>query len=178
MSDARLAAYLSACLFFGSISIATLFFFPRIPWIVAIAIALFAFFHGPTNGFCLDLNNRLTLPTEKSTSILMFGINCGDSFVPYIVASVWKFNNNNPVTLIYFMFGSLFIPFGLTPLAQALSYKRNLDDFELRREKSSYYYEIVMNVATVARRVSVKAVRRLSATLGYSSMENVESFGE
>ena len=139
------------------------------------AIALFAFFHGPTNGFCLDLNNRLTLPTEKSTSILMFGINCGDSFLPYIVASVWKLDNNNPVTLIYFMFGSLFVPFVLTPLVQSLSYKRNLEDFELRREKTSYYYEIVVNAAEQARRASVRAVRRLSASLGYSSIDNMQS---
>ena len=104
----------------------------------------------------------------------MFGINCGDSFVPYLVASAWKFNHNNPATLIYFMFGSLFGPFLLTPLAQSLSYKQNMEDFELKRDKSSFYYEIVMNAAVAARRISIRAVRRLSASFGYSSSENGE----
>jgi hypothetical protein len=49
-----------------------------------IGVAFYGLFNGPCVGYCYDLNNRITYPTEKSMSIVMFGLNFGASLVPYI----------------------------------------------------------------------------------------------
>lgn len=146
LSDSVIAFHLSTCLLLGSMGVALLYVFASNAIIVSISIALFALFHGPTNGYCLDLNNRLTLPTEKSTSIIMVGINCGDSLVPYITSAVWRVNGENPITLVHFMFGCMFVPFILTQFIEPLSYKKSMDDFTHKRDKTSYYYQAFISV--------------------------------
>jgi hypothetical protein len=40
-------------------------------------------------GYCYDINNRITIPSEFGMSIVMFGLNFGASIVPYLTALVW-----------------------------------------------------------------------------------------
>ena len=161
MSDATLLRHLTVCLSLSSAAVFSMLIIPPSALSIGISVALFALFHGPTNGMCLDLNNRLTLPTEKSTSILMFGINCGDSFVPFIVAIAWRYNHNSPKTLLYFMFFCMFVPALAMQSVLRLSYKTSVDNFECQRERSAFYYQAVVYVYTATRRAS----RRLSRSL-------------
>jgi len=54
-----------------------------------IGIAGYGFFNGPCVGYCYDLNNRLTVPSEKGMSVVMFGLNFGASMVPYLTTLAW-----------------------------------------------------------------------------------------
>jgi fucose permease len=54
-----------------------------------VGVAFYGLFNGPCVGYCYDLNNRITYPTEKSMSIVMFGLNFGASLVPYATTMVW-----------------------------------------------------------------------------------------
>ena len=89
LSDSGLTKHLSSLRFGGFLSMLSIFIFPESRLALWIGVSLYGFFHGPTVGYCQDLNNRLTLPTEKSMAIVMFGLNCGASFVPYFVTVLW-----------------------------------------------------------------------------------------
>jgi hypothetical protein len=105
----------------------------------------------------------------------MFGINCGDSLVPYLAARAWELNHNRPSTLIHFMFGCMFLPFVLAQFAQRLSYNHDMSDFEGRREMTTFYYEAVATFVKNARRVSVNATRRFSKVIGITVTPDEES---
>lgn len=54
-----------------------------------ISIIAYGFGNGPCVGYCYDLNNRLTIASEKGMSIVMFGLNFGASLVPYVATLLW-----------------------------------------------------------------------------------------
>lgn len=81
-----LISHLILCCILGSIAIGFIIYYFTNSIIFILGIIIYALTYGPTVGYCHDLNNRLTKPTEFSTSICMFGLNCGASFVPYITA--------------------------------------------------------------------------------------------
>lgn len=54
-----------------------------------VAIVMYGFGNGPCVGYCYDLNNRLTIASEKGMSIVMFGLNFGASLVPYGATLLW-----------------------------------------------------------------------------------------
>jgi hypothetical protein len=72
-------------------------------------------------GYCYDLNNRITHPTELSMSIVMFGLNFGASLVPYMTSLVWN-EGGGPKTLIVVTFLSMFVPLPLLHVTKYLSY--------------------------------------------------------
>ena len=55
-----------------------------------LALMLYGFGNGPCVGYCYDLNNRLTIASEKGMSIVMFGLNFGASIVPYGATLIWE----------------------------------------------------------------------------------------
>ena len=52
-------------------------------------IVLYGFGNGPCVGYCYDINNRITIPSEFGMSIVMFGLNFGASIVPYTATLLW-----------------------------------------------------------------------------------------
>mmetsp|Transcript_31029 Transcript_31029/g.82271 ORF Transcript_31029/g.82271 Transcript_31029/m.82271 type:complete len:461 (+) Transcript_31029:99-1481(+) len=54
-----------------------------------VSIVMYGFGNGPCVGYCYDLNNRLTVASEKGMSIVMFGLNFGASIVPYTATLLW-----------------------------------------------------------------------------------------
>lgn len=121
-TDTGLTKHLTLLCLGGFLSMAITFIFPRNPIIFWIGIATYGLFHGPTIGFTQDLNNRLTLTTEKSMAIVMFGLNCGASFVPYLATILWSINGNRPRVLIVVIGFSMLIPLPLLYIAKAVSY--------------------------------------------------------
>lgn len=54
-------------------------------------------------------------------SIVMFGLNFGASFLPYITTLIWN-RGGGPITLIVVIFLSMLIPLPLLHLTKYLSY--------------------------------------------------------
>ena len=84
------------------------------------AVGFYGFFNGPCVGYVYDLNNRITIATEKSMSIVMFGLNFGASLVPYLMSLMWDVWG--PPTLIVVILISMSIPIPLLHLTRLVSY--------------------------------------------------------
>jgi hypothetical protein len=134
----------------GGLSIFLIYMFPLSPLALWIGIAGYGFFHGPTVGFCQDLNNRLTLPTEKSMSIVMFGLNVGASVVPYLTALCWQWKGNHPSVLIVLVGLSMVIPLPLIFISKYVSYQKSTTGYpRSHRQLSIQSYESVQLANTV-----------------------------
>ena len=83
LSGDDLTRHLSFLCLGGFSGMFLIFLCPESPAAMWIGTAVYGLFHRPTTGFCQDLNNKLTLPIEKSVAIVMVGLNYGASFVPY-----------------------------------------------------------------------------------------------
>ena len=81
----------------------------------------YGFFHGPTVGFCQDLNNRLTVIDANSMVIVMFGLVFGASIVPFLTGFIWE-RTQMPITFIIIVGFSMLLPLPLAHLAQHFSY--------------------------------------------------------
>lgn len=122
-TEQSLVQNLASCCVLGSVAMLLILIFPGSAFILWISVALYAISYGPTVAYCHDLNNRLTLPTEKSTSICMFGVNCGASFVPYLTSVAWKdMFSNKPEVLIAFVFLSMALPIPILLVARTVTY--------------------------------------------------------
>ena len=62
---------------------------PDSPLCFWLGLALYGLGNGPCIGYCYDLNNRLTVPSETGMAVVMFGLNFGASLVPYGAAMLW-----------------------------------------------------------------------------------------
>lgn len=122
-SDSVLITHLSTCCFVGAAALLVLIIVPSSSLALWISIACFALFFGPCISFCYDLNNRLTLPTEKSTAIVMFGVNCGASFVPYFSGLIWCAFGKNPQSLIAIISLCMVSPLTIIHFIQSISYQ-------------------------------------------------------
>ena len=89
-----------------------------------LGIALFGFFNGPCIGYCYDLLNRVTYPTELSTSIVMFGVNVGASWVPYLVPFLWGTAYLGPKSLMIVVLMCCMVPIPLLYLGLFCRYQR------------------------------------------------------
>ncbi|KAG5189814.1 major facilitator superfamily domain-containing protein [Tribonema minus] len=74
----------------GAAAAALPLLFPSSAAVLWIAVALWGLFNGPSIGYCYDLNNRATAPSEVGMSVVMFGLNSGASLVPYALAAAWR----------------------------------------------------------------------------------------
>ena len=126
LTNNSLPVHLSVFLVGGSIAMLLVVWFPNSGNALWIGVAFYGLFNGPCVGYCYDLNNRITYPTEKSMSVVMFGLNFGASLVPYITSTVWN-ATGSPKTLIYVIFLSMFLPLPFLHIVKYLSYDPNVN---------------------------------------------------
>jgi len=93
---------------------------PRSPLVLLAGTAAYGFFHGPTVGFCHDLNNRLTPLCERGMSIVMLGLVCGASVVPFLTAAVWN-GGYGPTAMVVSVGLSALLPLPLIYAAKEVS---------------------------------------------------------
>jgi predicted MFS family arabinose efflux permease len=108
----------------GFLGMLLIYLFPFSPTALWIGVIVYGFLHGPTVGFCQDLNNRLTVLNESSMSIVMFGLVCGASLVPFLTGFVWK-HTGSPMSFTAIVGLSMLIPFPLLHIARNVSYVYN-----------------------------------------------------
>jgi len=118
LTNKTLPVHLSILCVGGFLSMLLVLWFPTSGSALWVGVAFYGLFNGPCVGYCYDLNNRITYPSEKSMSIVMFGLNFGASLVPYITTLVWN-RWAGPKTLIVVIFLSMFLPL---PLLHATKY--------------------------------------------------------
>jgi predicted MFS family arabinose efflux permease len=121
LTNKTLPIHLSVLCVGGFLSMLLILWFPKNAEALWIGVGAYGLFNGPCVGYCYDWNNRITYPTEKSMSIVMFGLNFGASLVPYITTLIWN-NGGGPITLIVVVFLSMFIPLPLLHVTKYLSY--------------------------------------------------------
>ena len=121
LTNKTLPIHLSILCVGGFLSMLLILWFPDNGAALWVGVSFYGLFNGPCVGYCYDLNNRITLPSEKSMSIVMFGLNFGASFVPYVTTLVWN-RWAGPETLIVVIFLSMFLPLPLLHVTKYLSY--------------------------------------------------------
>jgi predicted MFS family arabinose efflux permease len=89
LTNKTLPIHLSLFCIGGTISMLLVLLFSDNADCFWVGVAFYGLFNGPCVGYCYDLNNRITYPTEKSMSIVMFGLNFGASLVPYATTEIW-----------------------------------------------------------------------------------------
>ena len=104
--------------FFGMLLV---YFYPSSSTALWVGTITFGLFHGPTVGFCQDLNNRLTITDANSMVIVMFGLVSGASVVPFLTGFMWE-RTHMPMTFIIIVGFSMLLPLPLAHLAQHVSY--------------------------------------------------------
>ena len=130
--------------FFGMFLI---FLFPTSSLALWTGTILYGLFHGPTVGYCQDLNNRLTLLNENSMAIVMFGLVCGASFIPFFTAYIWK-RTEVPIAFIVVVGLSMLVPLPLLYLSNKVSYKKNpmkVLDLYSKIQNTNYYESLYAN---------------------------------
>lgn len=96
----------------GAAAAAAILIFRSSAFVLWAGIAAYGLYNGPTVGYCYDLNNRVTMPSEMGMSVVMFGLNFGASIVPYVISWVWDYTNW-PQTLIVIILLSHVFPYPL-----------------------------------------------------------------
>jgi Major Facilitator Superfamily len=107
--------------FFGMLLV---FLYPSSSTALWLGTITYGLFHGPTVGFCQDLNNRLTIIDANSMVIVMFGLVCGASVVPFLTGLIWD-RSHMPITFIIIVGFSMLVPLPLAHLAQHVSYLKS-----------------------------------------------------
>ena len=121
LTNKTLPIHLSVLCLGGFLSMLLIMRFPQGTNSLWIGFAFYGLFNGPCVGYCYDLNNRITYPTEISMSIVMFGLNFGAAFVPYITTLIWN-QGAGPQALIITTLLSMAIPLPLLWTTKFLSY--------------------------------------------------------
>lgn len=121
LTNKTLPIHLSVLCVGGILSMLLIMRFPQGRNSLWIGFAFYGLFNGPCVGYCYDLNNRITYPTEISMSIVMFGLNFGAAFVPYITTLIWN-QGAGPQALIITTLLSMAIPLPLLWTTKFLSY--------------------------------------------------------
>jgi len=133
LTNKTLPNHLSVLLIGGFLSMLLIIWFPNNPQALWIGIAFYGLFNGPCVGYCYDYLNRLTIPSEKSMSIVMFGLNFGASLVPYITTLFWTMGGGE-ISLMVVTFLSMFVPLPLLHITRFVSYDPSVNP----RIKNSY----------------------------------------
>lgn len=84
----------------ATLSMCIILAFPHRSIALWLGLAFFGLFNGPCVGYCYDMSNRLTSPSEESMAVVMLGLNLGASIMPWIIASLWD-ATGDPYTLIF-----------------------------------------------------------------------------
>jgi fucose permease len=120
-----LTAAMAAVCVCGSAPMFLVYLYPNSPLLMWICVAGYGFFHGPTVGFTQDFNNRLTPVCEKAMAIVMLGLVCGASAMPYLNAFLWNTCGLGPPALLLLVGSSMMLPLPLIFVARVLSANRS-----------------------------------------------------
>lgn len=181
--DSAVVIRLVCCTSLAAASFVPILLFPHSAMALWVGICLFSFFYAPGTGYCFDLNNRLTLPTELSTSIILTGINFGSCVMPYATPTLWAVTGTRPELLMLLCFITLAMTVPVVYFTRSWSYSRTLPGFVLSRESTYYDYDSVskhrFRVAATAVRAMMKMVnmRRKSHTEEAERQSLLESDG-
>lgn len=96
----------------GGLAAAFILMFQSSAFVLWAGVGAYGLYNGPTVGYCYDLNNRVTFPSEMGMSVVMFGLNFGASIVPYVISWVWE-ATDWPQSLIVIIVLSHLIPYPL-----------------------------------------------------------------
>lgn len=96
----------------GALASASILVFETSAFVLWVGVGAYGLFNGPTVGYCYDLNNRVTMPSEMGMSVVMFGLNFGASIVPYMISWIWEYTNW-PQSLIVIILLSHLFPYPL-----------------------------------------------------------------
>ena len=97
------------------------FAFPYTMDSIWVCVTLIGFLSGPTNGYCLDLLQRITLPSILSTSIVIMIMNSGSLLVVFLCALIWD-AGAGALTLVYVSFLALLLSTPFVWFARGSSY--------------------------------------------------------
>ena len=134
LTNKSLPVHLCIFCFGGFLSMLLILWFPNNPESLWIGVAFYGLFNGPCVGYCYDLNNRITYPSEASMAIVMFGLNFGASLVPFATSLIWG-RGGGPKTLIVMTFLTMLLPIPLLFMTTFLSYDPDVNP----RLKTSRY---------------------------------------
>ena len=104
----------------GALAAALILIFQDSAFVLWAGVAAYGLYNGPTVGYCYDLNNRVTDPSEMGMSVVMFGLNFGASIVPYLISWIWD-ATGLPQTLIVVIMLSHLVPYPLMLNAKRIS---------------------------------------------------------
>lgn len=115
-SKGQLYNHLYLWLVMGAFGIGLLLTFPSNSVASWFGFILFGIGNGPCVGYCYDINNRITVPSEVGMSIVMFGLNFGASIIPYVTAIAWE-KTGQPYWLTIITFATMVLtpPLSLSP---------------------------------------------------------------
>jgi predicted MFS family arabinose efflux permease len=154
LTKPALYSHLSIMCIGGSLAMLLMIARPQSAQAAWVGVALYGVFHGPTVGYCYDLNNRLTLPTEKSMAIVMFGLNLGASFVPYLATVAWRLSDNNPESIIVVTGLSMLLPLPMLYATKLLSYNMEVPEFYTHRNNTLHGYHALSEKISPAESIS------------------------
>lgn len=92
----------------GASAAAAIMCFQNSAFVLWTGIAAYGVFNGPTVGYCYDLNNRVTIPSEMGMSVVMFGLNFGASIVPYAISWIWDYTGWSQTLIVIVMLSHVF----------------------------------------------------------------------
>lgn len=85
----------------------------------------------------------------------MRGINMGSSLVPYLSGYIWDYFNNNSIVFILILATSMIIPLILVQFVQGLSYRTDLENFEMLQKSTLHDF---VSLSQKKFKASVKAI--------------------
>lgn len=92
----------------GAAAAGAILVFQSSAFVLWAGIAAYGLYNGPTVGYCYDLNNRVTMPSEMGMSVVMFGLNFGASIVPYMISWVWDYTGLPQTLMVIILLSQLF----------------------------------------------------------------------
>lgn len=113
----------------GAAAMALILIFEKSAFVLWAGVAAYGLYNGPTVGYCYDLNNRVTAPSEMGMSVVMFGLNFGASIVPYIISWVWSATGWAQSLIVIILLSHL-IPYPLMLNAKRISESNKRKDRE------------------------------------------------
>lgn len=111
----------------GAAAAASILFFESSAFVLWAGIAAYGLYNGPTVGYCYDLNNRVTMPSEMGMSVVMFGLNFGASIVPYVISWVWTYTGWPQCLIVIVMLSHIF-PYPLMLNAKRIAEEKKRKD--------------------------------------------------
>mmetsp|Transcript_17252 Transcript_17252/g.22387 ORF Transcript_17252/g.22387 Transcript_17252/m.22387 type:complete len:444 (-) Transcript_17252:125-1456(-) len=113
----QLYNHLYLWLTFGALGMGLLLIFEKNAIAFWFGIIFYGIGNGPCVGYCYDVNNRITVPSEFGMAVVMFGLNLGASLVPYLTALAWD-DSGSALWLPIITFATMVLPIAFVRLTK------------------------------------------------------------